>query len=188
MLVGRNKRHDADVPLFMKEERTARLMRHAPPFGFDFGAGAKTFTLDALHAMRRNATLPSTRRFRSCAVVGSSGNLRGRNLGAEIDAHDAVIRVNGAPLGPLHSTTVGDRTTWRVYASPRSASATRFIDETGDTLLVLCNREYIYSCQNVMYSESKPHVHGLNLRARGSTLTPARCRVAVEPLGSAPER
>ena len=97
-------------------------------------------------------------------MVGSSGNLRGRNLGAEIDAHDAVIRVNGAPVGPLHRTTVGDRTTWRVYASPRPASDTRFIDEAGDTLLVLCNREYIYSCQNVMYSDSKARVHGINPR------------------------
>ena len=33
---------------------------------------------------------------RSIAVIGSSGNLLYRNYGAEIDRHDAVIRINGA--------------------------------------------------------------------------------------------
>ena len=40
-----------------------------------------------------------TLRFNSCAVVGSAGTLRDRGFGAAIDAHDAVLRVNFAPLG-----------------------------------------------------------------------------------------
>ena len=83
----------SDVPLFLAEEETERLMQHAPPYGFRFGR----FRPDELDAKRRNATLPRVRRYGSCAVVGSSGTLVRRSYGAEIDAHDAVWRVNSAP-------------------------------------------------------------------------------------------
>ena len=42
------------------------------------------------------------------AIVASSGNLKYRGLGPEIDAHDVVVRVNNAPL-------VGH---WAVCAAP----------------------------------------------------------------------
>ena len=83
----------SDVPLFLAEEETERLMQPAPPYGFRFGR----FRPDELDAKRRNATLPRVRRYGSCAVVGSSGTLVRRSYGAEIDAHDAVWRVNSAP-------------------------------------------------------------------------------------------
>ena len=51
-------------------------------------------------------------RFRSCAVVGSSPTLLGKGLGAEIDAHDAVLRFNNAPTCGWEAD-VGNRTTIR---------------------------------------------------------------------------
>jgi hypothetical protein len=36
--------------------------------------------------------------FDTCAVVGNSGALLHRRLGRTIDAHDAVLRINNAPL------------------------------------------------------------------------------------------
>jgi len=35
--------------------------------------------------------------FKTCAVVGNSGTLLGKGFGAQIDAHDAVMRINYAP-------------------------------------------------------------------------------------------
>ena len=52
----------------------------------------------ALHALPR----------RTCAVVASSGSLYGSGLGAAIDAHDVVIRANGAPAnGSRYTADVG---------------------------------------------------------------------------------
>ena len=56
--------------------------------------------------------VPSPKRYKSCAVIGSSGALSGSGMGSVIDAHDAVIRVNMAPTeGYEHD--VGSRTTIR---------------------------------------------------------------------------
>ena len=82
-----------DAPIFMAEESTRRLMLRRPPYGYEGE------TLRKVRRFMANATRPGTRRFASCAVVGSSGELRRRPLGAEIDAHSAVIRANAAPVG-----------------------------------------------------------------------------------------
>ena len=54
-------------------------------------------------------------RFRSCALVGSGGILSGSGSGAAIDAHEAVIRFNDAPLKGF-TRDVGNRTTIRVVS------------------------------------------------------------------------
>ena len=46
--------------------------------------------LAAIRRYQRNSSVPITCRYRTCAVVGSSGSLRGGAYGAAIDAHDAV--------------------------------------------------------------------------------------------------
>jgi hypothetical protein len=53
----------------------------------------------------------------SCAVVGSSAALLTRSLGAEIDAHAMVIRVNTAPTAGFERH-VGHRTDVRVWGAP----------------------------------------------------------------------
>ena len=53
-------------------------------------------------------------RYKSCAVVGSSGILTRALFGEEIDAHDAVFRVNQAPTRGGCATYSGARTTVRV--------------------------------------------------------------------------
>mmetsp|Transcript_15513 Transcript_15513/g.40116 ORF Transcript_15513/g.40116 Transcript_15513/m.40116 type:complete len:420 (-) Transcript_15513:99-1358(-) len=93
---------------------------------------------DATHAAGFPTTikrlLPSTPRaliqghsFRSCAVVGSSGNLNLASYGEEIDAHQVVFRMNKAPTRG-HETHTGTKTHFRLlnarwtfqYASGRS--------------------------------------------------------------------
>jgi len=155
------------VPLFMVEETVAKLMKHAPPYGFQFGRGASAFKEEELLLKRGRATLPAKRRFHSCAVVGSSGTLLSRSLGREIDAHSAVIRVNSAPVSRHYAPKAGRRTTWRVMASPHAASDYHFAEQArfpNETMLVVCDRPYVYSCQNVLYATPKPHMHGINPR------------------------
>ncbi|XP_051874166.1 beta-galactoside alpha-2,6-sialyltransferase 1-like isoform X2 [Pristis pectinata] len=54
--------------------------------------------------------------FRTCAVVASAGSILQSRLGSEIDAHDAVLRFNGAPTTGFESD-VGSRTTIRIVNS-----------------------------------------------------------------------
>ncbi|XP_067898156.1 beta-galactoside alpha-2,6-sialyltransferase 1-like isoform X2 [Heterodontus francisci] len=54
--------------------------------------------------------------FTTCAVVASAGSILRSRLGEEIDAHDAVLRFNGAPTIGFESD-VGRRTTIRIINS-----------------------------------------------------------------------
>ncbi|KAK3240041.1 glycosyltransferase 29 protein [Cymbomonas tetramitiformis] len=52
-------------------------------------------------------------RYRTCAVVGNSGQLLRAEAGAEIDQHDAVFRINYAPTAGFEAH-VGNRTTFDI--------------------------------------------------------------------------
>lgn len=67
-----------------------------------------------------DAAANQQRLWRSCAVVGSSGLLALRPQGARIDRHDAVFRMNGAPVRGFEGL-VGSRTTVRLVNAPQSA-------------------------------------------------------------------
>lgn len=60
----------------------------------------------------------------------------------------------------------GSRTTVRVFASPHAASDYHFHEERqfprAQTMLVLCDRPYIYSCQNVLLATRKLKWHSIN--------------------------
>ena len=76
--------------------------------------------VDSLRLLRTymaNLSQPLACKYASCAVVGSAGKLRGAAFGKAIDAHEAVIRVNAAPVRGFESA-VGSRTTWRVHVRP----------------------------------------------------------------------
>mgnify|MGYP002631581745 CR=1 FL=1 len=115
--------------------RAAALVQHAdftelcqrnPPFGFRPLCTGKD--ADAALRMLKRLRDPARCSYRSCAVVGAGGTLLGARLGAQIDAHDAVFRINLAPDGMMAARTkgtphtheatwvadVGARTTWRV--------------------------------------------------------------------------
>ena len=62
------------------------------------------------------------------AVVGSSGSLRHTGYAAEIDAHDVVVRVNGAPIGK-YQTWVGQKNTVAFSAPGGAKHVGRYPDE-----------------------------------------------------------
>ena len=115
------------TPLFMADAFPPALLLYHPPRGLrDNGlqpsckarAVSRVGTCDMLsvaEAFVRNATIPPPPRvFSRCAVVGSGSHLDASDLGGCIDAHDAVIRLNDAPVAPQYMKDVGTRTTWRL--------------------------------------------------------------------------
>lgn len=78
---------------------------------------------------------PAVPRWATCAVVGSAPSILERRDGKAIDAHDAVIRVNGAPTGSAYQRHTGQRTTMRVWGSLPLPPRGSYINET---LVVYC--------------------------------------------------
>ena len=72
------------VPLFFADEDLKAALAERPPFGY-LGSAVRS-----VRERQRNATVPAVQRFGTCAVVGNSGTLLQKQLGKEIDAHDAV--------------------------------------------------------------------------------------------------
>ncbi|KAM7372855.1 hypothetical protein PAMP_007750 [Pampus punctatissimus] len=90
-------------------------------------------TVDRLLQMfplRPTLTKSSSGRYRTCAVVGNSANLKGSHYGTMIDLHDVVIRMNSSPIKG-YEADVGIKTTHRIMY-PESA-----IDLDNTTHLVL---------------------------------------------------
>ena len=99
--------------------------------GLDSYLGSKTLSLEQLFYTRKNAKRRRRDAFGEedltflpegtpelhlgkCALVGSSGIVKGRKQGAEIDAHDTVMRINNAPVTAQYAPDVGAKTTVRV--------------------------------------------------------------------------
>ncbi|XP_078419748.1 beta-galactoside alpha-2,6-sialyltransferase 1-like [Cetorhinus maximus] len=79
--------------------------------------GDESFTTSDWQEYIPNKTLTQTLGpFKTCAVVASAGSILRSRLGMEIDAHDAVLRFNGAPTIGFESD-VGRRTTIRIVNS-----------------------------------------------------------------------
>lgn len=72
--------------------------------------GVKKCTNRTICEENLNILLPAKppfhpRQFRTCAVVGNSGDLLKTEFGEEIDSHDAVFRENEAPVNQVNLLT-----------------------------------------------------------------------------------
>uniref|UniRef100_A0A3B4ETZ1 alpha-N-acetylgalactosaminide alpha-2,6-sialyltransferase n=1 Tax=Pundamilia nyererei TaxID=303518 RepID=A0A3B4ETZ1_9CICH len=65
-----------------------------------------------------------------CAVVGTAGILNGSKVGAEIDAHDYVFRMNGAVIKG-YEEDVGNRTSVYVHTEHSIAASPYFFGKYG---------------------------------------------------------
>ena len=137
------------APLFMGAEWPRWLLARKAPFGLRMGGKTEAQMQDTLRRYLMNVSQPLRCRYRTCAVVGSAGRLRDGRLGAAIDAHDAVIRINAAPTSGFE-TAVGRRTTWRVHNSEKPWFMASL--NTPELHLVVCHTAWIGACQHQAFS------------------------------------
>ena len=136
------------APPFFAAEWPRRLLAESAPFGMRMGGKSERESVQTLRRYQRNLSQPLRCAYATCAVVGSAGSLRGADFGAAIDAHDAVIRVNAAPVRG-HEAAVGRRTTWRVHNSEKPYFMASL--DHRELQLVVCHMQWIGACQHLAF-------------------------------------
>lgn len=77
------------------------------------------------------------RQFKSCAVVGNSGDLLKTEFGEEIDRHDAVIRDNEAPVNEKYAKYVGLKRDFRLVVRGAARNMVTILHGSADEVLVI---------------------------------------------------
>lgn len=89
-----------------------------------------------------NLILPSKppfhpRQFRTCAVVGNSGDLLKTEFGHEIDGHDAVFRDNEAPVNKKYAKHVGLKRDFRLVVRGAARNMATILNGSSDEVLII---------------------------------------------------
>ncbi|CAH9072595.1 unnamed protein product [Cuscuta europaea] len=77
------------------------------------------------------------RQFRTCAVVGNSGDLLKTEFGPEIDSHDAVIRDNEAPVNEKYAKYVGLKRDFRLVVRGAARNMITILNGSDDEVLII---------------------------------------------------
>ncbi|CAM9003402.1 unnamed protein product [Rhodiola kirilowii] len=77
------------------------------------------------------------RQFRTCAVVGNSGDLLKTEFGEEIDSHDAVIRDNEAPVNDKYAKYVGLKRDFRLVVRGAAQNMVAILNGSSDEVLII---------------------------------------------------
>ncbi|THU62099.1 hypothetical protein C4D60_Mb01t01590 [Musa balbisiana] len=75
--------------------------------------------------------------FRTCAVVGNSGDLLKTEFGLEIDGHDAVFRDNEAPVNEKYAKHVGLKRDFRLVVRGAARNMVAILDGSPDEVLII---------------------------------------------------
>ena len=164
-----------NAPVFLRDEADlVTLQKREPPYGLCCNSSWLTKQKRTAAHVLRASTAPQQKRFASCAVVGTSGTLLSDKLGGEIDAHDAVLRVNVHPKARGDAAVtqlakhVGRRSTWHLASAAfhseirRPYSRSHAADE--QTLLICEFQTVIGSCfvELMHLSAASTHAHMVN--------------------------
>ena len=111
-------------------------------------AGASENCANLARTLQRVTGRPRRSTFSTCAVVGSSGGLRGSQQGMEIDEHEAVFRFNTAPTGGRYAADVGNRTSlWVASHIPWRAQLKARVGAMGEEEAALyCFNHWLGKC------------------------------------------
>lgn len=114
LLPLQSPRFDSYWPRFRQLLQIWSRKRRYEPQGMEEIFGTMKKTLDSFYSTQENPQRPvahdGEERYRTCAVVGSSGILLKQRLGSFIDGHDVVIRLNNAKVVGFQDS-VGSKTT-----------------------------------------------------------------------------
>ncbi|KAM7509319.1 hypothetical protein LguiA_019772 [Lonicera macranthoides] len=77
------------------------------------------------------------RQFKTCAVVGNSGDLLKTEFGKEIDSHDAVIRDNEAPVNEKYAKYVGLKRDFRLVVRGAARNMVKILNGSDDEVLII---------------------------------------------------
>lgn len=77
------------------------------------------------------------RQFRTCAVVGNSGDLLKTEFGEEIDSHNAVIRDNEAPVNQKYAKHVGLKRDFRLVVRGAARNMVKILNGSDDEVLII---------------------------------------------------
>ncbi|XP_020586457.1 sialyltransferase-like protein 5 [Phalaenopsis equestris] len=77
------------------------------------------------------------RQFRTCAVVGNSGDLLKTEFGQEIDEHDAVFRDNEAPVNEKYAKHVGLKRDFRLVVRGAARNMAAILNGSSDEVLII---------------------------------------------------
>ncbi|KAF3784511.1 Sialyltransferase-like protein 1 [Nymphaea thermarum] len=104
--------------------------------------GAKTCYNRTLCEDHLNMILPSKppfypRQFKTCAVVGNSGDLLKTEFGQAIDSHDAVIRENEAPVTEQYAKHVGLKRDFRLAARGVAQNMVAVANGSADEVFII---------------------------------------------------
>uniref|UniRef100_A0A2P2K5X6 Sialyltransferase-like protein 1 n=1 Tax=Rhizophora mucronata TaxID=61149 RepID=A0A2P2K5X6_RHIMU len=77
------------------------------------------------------------RQFRTCAVVGNSGDLLKTAFGEEIDSHDIVIRDNEAPVNKKYAKHVGLKRDFRLVVRGAARNMVKILNGSTDEVLII---------------------------------------------------
>ncbi|XP_010917917.1 sialyltransferase-like protein 5 [Elaeis guineensis] len=77
------------------------------------------------------------RQFRTCAVVGNSGDLLKTEFGQEIDEHDAVFRDNEAPVNEKYAKHVGLKRDFRLVVRGAARNMAAILKGSSDEVLII---------------------------------------------------
>lgn len=95
------------------------------------------------------------RQFRTCAVVGNSGDLLKTEFGEEIDSHDAVFRDNEAPVNEKYAKYVGLKRDFRLVVRGAARNMVPILNGSGkfSYIEVFKQKHQPFYSQSVIYKQ-----------------------------------